>query len=208
MTFDCHLDNSNQFSTATLSNDLLYLFITPRHGSRRKHSLSIVEVCLLIRCLTMDVLLLRSYSFAGVCLPSRCLAVGLYVTTYICVCMYVYKPYLSQSVKPLSTIVGMQCCGFLCKRDKLLHTDTEWVFRWKIVKREIKLVLSYVILMYIRVYNPAYGFGIEGTDIDYTVLSRSLHIKYKTTTKLVRLKQPVSSFTGEFWRATLPRMRN
>jgi hypothetical protein len=49
-------------SRQQVSNDLLCPFITPRHGPRRKHSLSIVEkACLLIRCLAM----------------------GLYVTLYI-----------------------------------------------------------------------------------------------------------------------------
>jgi hypothetical protein len=44
----------------TNANDLLRPFITPRHIPRKKHSLSIVEkACLLIRCLAMDVLLLR-----------------------------------------------------------------------------------------------------------------------------------------------------
>jgi hypothetical protein len=55
----------------------------PSHGKRRKHSLFVVEkACLMIRCLEMDVLLLRAYALAGMCLPSRCLAMGLYVTIY------------------------------------------------------------------------------------------------------------------------------
>jgi hypothetical protein len=78
ITFDCHLQNSAQFST-THSNDLLCPFIALRNGLRRKHSISIVEVCLLIRCLAMDVLL-RAYASTAMCLPSRCLAMGLYVT--------------------------------------------------------------------------------------------------------------------------------
>jgi hypothetical protein len=42
---------------------------------------AIVEkASLLIRCLAIDVLLLRAYASAGMCLPSRCLAMGLYVT--------------------------------------------------------------------------------------------------------------------------------
>jgi hypothetical protein len=46
------------------------------------HILSIVEkACLLIRCLAMN-LLLRAYASTGVSLPSRCLAIGLYVTIY------------------------------------------------------------------------------------------------------------------------------
>jgi hypothetical protein len=70
---DSILDNS--------PNDLLRPFITPRHGTRRKHSLSIVEKASLpIRCLVMNVLLLRAYESAGMCLPSPCLAMGLYVT--------------------------------------------------------------------------------------------------------------------------------
>jgi hypothetical protein len=65
------------------SDDLVFPFITPRHGPRRKHSLSIVEkACLLIRYLALDVLL-RGYASAGMCLPSRCLVMGLYVTILI-----------------------------------------------------------------------------------------------------------------------------
>jgi hypothetical protein len=55
--------------------------MTPRHGTRRKSSLSVVEkACLLIRCPVMDGPLLRALATAGMCLQSRCLAVGLYVT--------------------------------------------------------------------------------------------------------------------------------
>jgi hypothetical protein len=82
ITFDYHLQNSTQFSK-THSNDLLFPFITPRHGRRRKHSLSVVEkACLLIRCLAMDILLLRVYTSAVMCLPSLCIAMGIYVTLY------------------------------------------------------------------------------------------------------------------------------
>jgi hypothetical protein len=38
------------------------------------------EVFLLVRCLPLDVLLLRMFAPAGMCLPSRCLAVGIHVT--------------------------------------------------------------------------------------------------------------------------------
>jgi hypothetical protein len=37
------------------------------------------EVCLLIRCLAVDVLL-RAFSSAAMCLPSCCLAMGIHVT--------------------------------------------------------------------------------------------------------------------------------
>jgi hypothetical protein len=61
-----------------------------RHGPRRKHSLSIVEkACLLIRCLATDVIFLRVYAFAVMCLPSRCLAMGLEVT--ICKTTLTYR---------------------------------------------------------------------------------------------------------------------
>jgi hypothetical protein len=40
------------------------------------------KACLLIHCLAMDVLLLRVYASAGMCLPTRCLAMGLYVTIF------------------------------------------------------------------------------------------------------------------------------
>jgi hypothetical protein len=49
----------------------------------RKYSLYVVEKAfLLIRCQVMDVLLLRAYASAGMCLPSRCLAMSLYVTIF------------------------------------------------------------------------------------------------------------------------------
>jgi hypothetical protein len=58
-----------------------HFFITTLHEPRRKHSLSVVEkACLLFRCLAMDVLFLRAYASAQMCLPSRRLAMGLYVT--------------------------------------------------------------------------------------------------------------------------------
>jgi hypothetical protein len=37
------------------------------------------EACLLIRCLAIDVLLLHTLAPIGMCLPSRCLAMSLYV---------------------------------------------------------------------------------------------------------------------------------
>jgi hypothetical protein len=40
------------------------------------------EACLLIRCLGVDVLLLRALAPAAMCLPSRCLAVDLYITIW------------------------------------------------------------------------------------------------------------------------------
>jgi hypothetical protein len=45
-----------------------------------ENNLSIVEACLMIRCLAMDVVLLRAYASAEMCLPSRCLVIGLYIT--------------------------------------------------------------------------------------------------------------------------------
>jgi hypothetical protein len=73
----------SQLLITTLSNDLLWPLIIYRHGPRRKHSLCIVEkACLLIHCLAMDVLLLRAYASAEMCLPSRCLAMGLYIKIF------------------------------------------------------------------------------------------------------------------------------
>jgi hypothetical protein len=67
--------------TATNPNSILCPFVTPRHGPRRKHSLSIVhKAYLLIRCLAMDFLFLRSFASAGICTPGRCLAISIHVT--------------------------------------------------------------------------------------------------------------------------------
>jgi hypothetical protein len=47
----------------------------------RKAPSSIVKkVCLLTRCLAIDILLLSEFACAGVSLPSRCLAMGIHVT--------------------------------------------------------------------------------------------------------------------------------
>jgi hypothetical protein len=53
---------------------------------RAKNTTYIVkEAFVLIRCLAADVLLLLALAPAGMCLPNRCLAVGLYVTISSCV---------------------------------------------------------------------------------------------------------------------------
>jgi hypothetical protein len=60
------------------------LFITPQHGSRRKHSLSIAEEACLSNGHGADhigntaLLLMREFISAGTCLPSRCVAMNVY----------------------------------------------------------------------------------------------------------------------------------
>jgi hypothetical protein len=50
-----------------------------------EYTASIVkEACLLIRCLVIDVLLLRASACAGMCLSSRCQAMGI-MSNYYCV---------------------------------------------------------------------------------------------------------------------------
>jgi hypothetical protein len=57
-----------------------HFFITTLHGPHAENTASIVKKeYLLIRCLEMDVLLLRTCASAGMCLPSRCLAMGIHV---------------------------------------------------------------------------------------------------------------------------------
>jgi hypothetical protein len=59
----------------------ILLNISYNHFARttQKTASIVKEVCLLIRCLAVDVLL-RALATAGMCLPSRCLAMGLHVT--------------------------------------------------------------------------------------------------------------------------------
>jgi hypothetical protein len=47
-----------------------------------ENTASIKEACWLVRCLALDVLFLRSYACAGMCLPSRCLTMCLYITVF------------------------------------------------------------------------------------------------------------------------------
>jgi hypothetical protein len=53
-------------------------FITNFQGRRRKHLVK--KVCLLIHCLAIDVILLSEFACMGMCLLSRCLAMGIHVT--------------------------------------------------------------------------------------------------------------------------------
>jgi hypothetical protein len=55
-----------------------HIALTPR-----KTSSIVKEVCLLIRCLAIDALLLSEFASAGMCLPSRCLAMGIHVIVYL-----------------------------------------------------------------------------------------------------------------------------
>jgi hypothetical protein len=56
----------------------------PRCMDHAENTASIVkQAYLLILCLAIDVLLLRVLAPAGMCLPSCCVAMGLYVTLYI-----------------------------------------------------------------------------------------------------------------------------
>jgi hypothetical protein len=56
------------------------------------------EACLLFRCLAMDVLLLPALAPAGMCLPSRCLAAGLYVIILCWWTRMVLQPVISTQV--------------------------------------------------------------------------------------------------------------
>jgi hypothetical protein len=92
-------------------------FITLLHGPRRKHSLSIAgKACLQFRCLSTDVLLLRALAPAGMCLPSHCLAMGLYVTIYRTTSVYL----IHDSWKNSSNSLNGKSCSL-----KILHTVSE-----------------------------------------------------------------------------------
>jgi hypothetical protein len=51
--------------------------------TKQKTASIVKEACLLMRCLAIDVLLFRALACAGVRLPSRCLAMGIYVTVFM-----------------------------------------------------------------------------------------------------------------------------
>jgi hypothetical protein len=55
--------------------------LLPLCTAHTENTASVVKkACLLIRCVTIDVLLLHALAPAGMCLPSRCLAMGIHVT--------------------------------------------------------------------------------------------------------------------------------
>jgi hypothetical protein len=62
-------------------NDFLCPCITPWQGPHVKHSLYVKEACVLVLYLAVDVLLMH-VCVARMCLPSRCLAVGIHTTIF------------------------------------------------------------------------------------------------------------------------------
>jgi hypothetical protein len=72
------LDSSLQ--STTLFYPAQHFLITTLHGPV-EYTASIVKgACLLICCLVIDVILLSEFACPGMCLRSRCLAMGLHVT--------------------------------------------------------------------------------------------------------------------------------
>jgi hypothetical protein len=73
----------NHFSRTTQNTQPLLLRFYNHFSRTTQKTASIVkQACLLIRCLVINVLLLRALAPAGMCLPSRCLAMDLYVTIH------------------------------------------------------------------------------------------------------------------------------
>jgi hypothetical protein len=82
-----------------------HFIITNMHEPRTKHHLSIVgKVCLQLYYLVTDVQLLRALAPAGMSLPSRCLAMNLYVTITILmsISVIVMRPYYSFEIHTYS----------------------------------------------------------------------------------------------------------
>jgi hypothetical protein len=89
-----------------------------------EHTASIVrEACLVVRCLGMDFLLLRALARAVMCLSSRCLAVGIHITTWN------YRIYVYQREDPGVDVVTFQAGNEKPKRKKkgvsLLHIQNQ-----------------------------------------------------------------------------------
>jgi hypothetical protein len=99
ITLDCHLQNPTKFLTTTLSNELffnwtlstcdnqllpwnfpLYSLVANPTENTVICCPVLLWACFLIRCLAIDILLLRALVPAGMCIPSCCLAMDLYVT--------------------------------------------------------------------------------------------------------------------------------
>jgi hypothetical protein len=70
----------------TRSRILTVSFYNPSARTPRKTACIVDEACLPRRCLAINVLLSRSLTCAGVCSPSRCVAMGIHVTISIQQC--------------------------------------------------------------------------------------------------------------------------
>jgi hypothetical protein len=93
---------------------LLCPFITTRHGPYGKHGHSTVEeACWLVRYLAIDGLLLSAF-VAGICLPTRCLAMGIHVTI-------LWNVLVMISFTVLSTILHISNFGSIFETDFTLR---------------------------------------------------------------------------------------
>jgi hypothetical protein len=90
-------------STRSLIPFLLFLLnhirlpspeLDPALDITQKTASIVKEACLLIRCLAVDVLMLRTFASAGMCLPSRCLEMGIHVTIFISIFILVLSSHL------------------------------------------------------------------------------------------------------------------
>jgi hypothetical protein len=90
-------DTTLNFASASTTE---HFFVTTLHGPAENTASIVKEARLLIRCQGMDVLLLRALAPAGMCFPSRCLAMGIYVTicSYLFV-LYSTRPSVNQTAK-------------------------------------------------------------------------------------------------------------
>jgi hypothetical protein len=68
----------------------------------------------MIRCLAVDVLLWRAYASAGMFLPSRCLAMGLYVTAkMLIVYLLIFRLYEGGGKGKVCELCGYQASSEL-----------------------------------------------------------------------------------------------
>jgi hypothetical protein len=78
--------HSSLFDYSVLLYAAEHFFVTTLHGSTENTASIVKKACLLSNCLAIDVLLLRALACAGICLPSRFLAMGIRVIIHIVAC--------------------------------------------------------------------------------------------------------------------------
>jgi hypothetical protein len=83
-------------------------FITPRHGPHRKHSLYCWQGVFTGPLPLIDVQLSRTFACSAMCLPSRCLAMGIHVTIFKEIMTVYYYNYIAH----VTTLCGQNAQSF------------------------------------------------------------------------------------------------
>jgi hypothetical protein len=114
------------------------------------------DACLQLRCLAIDVLLFCVFASVGMCLPSRCLAMGIHVTVYSVI--YIY--HLGCVVLEISSQELPHGSSSLITFFTVTSDDVHDMSRLALVCCTSTLYMLVVMSLYFRSVNIFYGISL------------------------------------------------